>query len=88
MPLEEHCAACLEPQQQPPPQRGWPQEGKQGRHWERGGGRRLTDAAIQTELIRDPRVSKKQAGELAKRGANPTIRQNAQSWFQDKKAWK
>ncbi|MEE2677670.1 MAG: hypothetical protein VX546_03735 [Myxococcota bacterium] len=46
------------------------------------------DAAIQTELIRDPRLSKKQAGELAKRGANPTIRQNAQSWFQDKKAWK
>lgn len=46
------------------------------------------DATIQTELVRDPRISRKQARQLAKRGANPTIRQNAQSWFQDKKAWK
>ena len=25
---------------------------------------------------------------LVKRGANPTIRENAQAWFQDKKCWK
>jgi len=46
------------------------------------------DATVQTKLVRDSRLSRKQAGQLAKRGANPTIRQNAQAWFQDKKAWK
>lgn len=46
------------------------------------------DAAVQTGLIRDPRLSRKQAELLASRGANPTIRQNAQSWVQDKKAWR
>ncbi len=46
------------------------------------------DATVQTKLVRDARLSRKQAGQLAKRGANPTIRQNAQAWFQDKKAWK
>jgi hypothetical protein len=34
----------------------------------------FADAAIQTKL--------------AKRGANPTIRDNATAWFQDKKAWR
>lgn len=46
------------------------------------------DATVQTKLVRDVRLSRKQAVQLAKRGANPTIRQNAQAWFQDKKAWK
>ena len=46
------------------------------------------DAAVQTKLIRDPRLSRKHAERLAKAGANPTIRANAQAWFQDKKAWK
>ena len=46
------------------------------------------DATVQTKLVRDARLSRKQAGQLAKRGANPTIRQTAQAWFQDKKAWK
>ena len=46
------------------------------------------DATVQTKLVRDARLSRKQAGQLAKRGANPTIRQHAQAWFQDKKAWK
>lgn len=46
------------------------------------------EAAIQTALIRDPRLSRKQAELLAKRGANPTIRKQAQDWCQDRKAWK
>jgi hypothetical protein len=46
------------------------------------------DAAIQTKLVRDSRLSRKHAEALAKRGANPTIRANAQAWFQDKKSWK
>jgi hypothetical protein len=46
------------------------------------------DAAIQSRLVRDARLSRKQAELLAKRGANPTIRANAQAWVKDKKAWK
>lgn len=46
------------------------------------------DASIQTRLVRDARLSRKHAEALAKRGANPTIRANAQAWFQDKKSWK
>ena len=46
------------------------------------------DAAIQTSLVRDSRLSRKHADLLAKHGANPTIRGNARAWFQDKKAWK
>jgi hypothetical protein len=46
------------------------------------------DASIQTKLVRDSRLSRKHAEALAKRGANPTIRANAQAWFQDKKSWK
>jgi len=46
------------------------------------------EAAIQTALIRDARLSRKQAERLAKRGANSTIRKQAQAWFQDKKSWK
>jgi len=46
------------------------------------------DATVQTKLVRDARLTRKQAEQLAKRGSNPTIRQNAQAWFQDKKAWK
>lgn len=46
------------------------------------------DAAIQTRLIRDSRLSRKHAQLLAKRGANPTIRAQAEAWAQDKKAWK
>ncbi len=46
------------------------------------------DAAIQTGLIRDSRLSRKHAELLAKQGANPTIRAKAQAWFQDKKSWK
>lgn len=46
------------------------------------------DAAIQTGLIRDSRLSRKHAEQLAKQGANPTIREKAQAWFQDKKSWK
>ena len=46
------------------------------------------DASIQTGLIRDSRLSRKHAELLAKRGANPTIRDKAQAWFQDKKYWK
>ena len=46
------------------------------------------DTAIQTKLMRDARLTRKQAELLAKRGANPTIRENAQAWYQDKKAWK
>ncbi len=48
----------------------------------------LQDAAIQTGLIHDPRLTRRQAEQLAAQGANPTIRANAQSWLQDKKAWK
>lgn len=47
----------------------------------------LQDASVQTKLVRDERLSRKHAEALAKRGANPTIRQNAEAWFQDKKAW-
>lgn len=46
------------------------------------------DAFIQSRLMRDARLSRKQAELLAKRGANPTIRDNAQAWVQDKKAWR
>jgi hypothetical protein len=46
------------------------------------------DASIQTKLVRDARLTRKHAELLAKRGANPTIRTQAQAWFQDKKAWK
>ncbi len=46
------------------------------------------DAAIQTSLVRDSRLSRKHADLLAKHGANPTIRKNARAWFQDKRAWK
>lgn len=46
------------------------------------------DAAIQTSLLRDPRLTKKHAELLAKRGANPTIREKAHKWFLDKKFWK
>lgn len=46
------------------------------------------DAAIQTGLIRDDRLTRKQAEQLARRGANPTIREQSQAWVQDKKAWK
>jgi hypothetical protein len=45
------------------------------------------EAAIQTGLIRDARLSRKHAELLARQGANPTIRENALAWFQDKKAW-
>ncbi len=47
----------------------------------------LKDASIQTKLVRDARVTRKQAERLATRGANPTIRSNAQAWIKDKKAW-
>lgn len=46
------------------------------------------DTAIQTRLIRDTRLSRKHAELLAKAGANPTIREKSQAWFQDKKFWK
>ena len=46
------------------------------------------DAALHTALIRDPRLSRKHAEQLAQRGANPTIRERAQAWAQDKKAWR
>jgi hypothetical protein len=46
------------------------------------------DASIQNSLIRDSRLSRKHAEWLAQRGANPTIRDNARAWHQDKKAWK
>ncbi len=46
------------------------------------------DAAIQTALIRDSRLTRKHAELLAKRGANGTIREKAQKWFQDKASWK
>jgi len=48
----------------------------------------LQDAAIQTQLMRNPRLSRKQAEAIARRGANPTIRENAEAWVQDKKAWR
>lgn len=47
----------------------------------------LKDASIQTRLVRDARLTRKQAERIAKRGANPTIRRNAESWVKDKKAW-
>jgi hypothetical protein len=47
----------------------------------------LQDASVQTALVRDERLSRKHAEALAKRGANPTIRKNAENWYQDKKAW-
>jgi len=46
------------------------------------------DAAVQTSLIRDTRLTRKHAELLAKRGANPTIREKAQKWAQDKQFWK
>jgi hypothetical protein len=48
----------------------------------------LKDASVQTALIRDARLARKHAELLAKQGANLTIREMAQAWFQDKKAWK
>ena len=48
----------------------------------------LKEASVQTRLIRDERLSREQAEALAKGGANPTIREQAQAWVQDKKAWK
>lgn len=47
----------------------------------------LKDASIQTRLVRDPRLTRKQAAKLAERGANPTLRSNAQAWVKDKQAW-
>ena len=47
----------------------------------------LKDASIQTQLVRDARLTRKQAEKLATRGANPTLRSNAQAWVKDKKAW-
>ena len=47
----------------------------------------LKDASIQTKLVRDARLTRKQAEKLAKRGANPTLRANAEAWVKDKKAW-
>ncbi len=47
----------------------------------------LKDASIQTKLVRDARLTRKQAERLAKRGANPTLRENAEAWVKDKKAW-
>lgn len=46
------------------------------------------DAALQSPLVRDERLSRKQAERLAHGGANPTIRSNAEAWVRDKKAWK
>lgn len=46
------------------------------------------DPALQTPLVRDPRLSRKQAERLASRGANPQIRSNAEAWVKDKKAWR
>ena len=46
------------------------------------------DAAIQTGLIRDSRLTRKHAELLAQRGANPTIREKARGWSQDKQYWK
>ncbi len=46
------------------------------------------DAAIQTRLIRDSRLTRKHAELLAERGANPTIRETARKWSQDKQFWK
>ena len=48
----------------------------------------LQDASIQTKLVRDSRLSRRHAELLAKRGANPTIRENARAWFQDKSFWR
>ncbi len=48
----------------------------------------LQDASIQTKLVRDSRLSRRHAELLAKRGANPTIRGNAQAWFRDKSFWR
>jgi hypothetical protein len=46
------------------------------------------DASIQTNLLRDPRLTRKHAELLAERGANPTIREKARKWSQDKSFWK
>ncbi len=46
------------------------------------------DAAIQTSLIHDTRLTRKHAELLAERGANPTIRDKAKKWAQDKPFWK
>lgn len=47
----------------------------------------LGDASLQTHLVRDRRLTRKQAERLARQGANPTIRANCEAWVQDKKAW-
>jgi hypothetical protein len=46
------------------------------------------DAAVQTSLIHDARLTRKHAELLAERGANPTIREKARKWAQDKAFWK
>ena len=46
------------------------------------------DAALQSPLVRDPRLTRKQAERLASRGANPTIRSNAEAWVKDNKVWR
>jgi len=46
------------------------------------------DAAIQSSLIHNPRLARKHAELLASRGANTTIRAQAQKWSQDKPYWK
>ncbi|HEY8154939.1 MAG TPA: hypothetical protein VII72_12500 [Myxococcota bacterium] len=47
----------------------------------------LKDASIQTRLVRDARLTRRQAEQIARRGANPTLRANAEAWIKDKKAW-
>jgi hypothetical protein len=46
------------------------------------------DAAIQTSLIHNSRLTRKHAELLAARGANTTIREKAGKWSQDKPYWK
>lgn len=46
------------------------------------------DPALQSPLVRDERLTRKQAERLASRAANPTIRSNAEAWVKDKKAWR
>ena len=46
------------------------------------------DASVQTGLIRDARLTRKHAELLAERGVNPTIREKARKWSQDKQFWK
>ena len=46
------------------------------------------EAGVQSSLIRDARLTRKHAELLAERGANPTIREKARKWSQDKQYWK